>query len=199
MKERNPFKEDAICHPDKWTNMEGSCQYLKELAMLMWFIMTWTTRSCPKIQMKSSVHEPCSESLYRAHHQHTPTPSFVVETWKDDDRKMVDELASQLWNREEVSLHPYGTASWLQKSCHGKFSNSKIICSTPPLYKAVPQVLEIRDPLLKREDIHYGANAVSLVFHREDTRKWDGKSISALEVWVSELKGKKITKRETLL
>lgn len=146
--------------------------------------------------MKSSVHEPCSESLYRAHHQHTPTPSFVVETWKDDDRKMVDELASQLWNREEVSLHPYGTASWLQKSCHGKFSNSKTMCSTPPLYKAVPQVLEIRVPLLKREDIHHGANAVSLVFHREDTRKCDGKSITALEVWVSELKGKKLQKEK---
>lgn len=76
-----------------------------------------------------------------------------------------------------------------------KFSNSKRIFSTPPLYRAVPQVLEIRVPLLKKEDIHQGENAVSLGFHREDTRKWDGKSISALEVWVSELKGKKNYKK----
>lgn len=35
MNETNAFKEDAICNPDNWTNMEGGFQYLKELAVLM--------------------------------------------------------------------------------------------------------------------------------------------------------------------
>lgn len=35
MKERNSFKEDAICHPDNWTNMEEGFQYLKDSAVLM--------------------------------------------------------------------------------------------------------------------------------------------------------------------
>ncbi|KAK4807021.1 hypothetical protein QYF61_000350 [Mycteria americana] len=34
MKERDPFKEDVICHPGKWTTMERGIQYLRELAML---------------------------------------------------------------------------------------------------------------------------------------------------------------------
>ncbi|KAK4818034.1 hypothetical protein QYF61_004158 [Mycteria americana] len=31
---RYPFKEDAICHPSKWTTMERGIQYLRELAVL---------------------------------------------------------------------------------------------------------------------------------------------------------------------
>ena len=33
MKARYPFKGDTVCHPSKWTTMEQSIQYLRELAM----------------------------------------------------------------------------------------------------------------------------------------------------------------------
>lgn len=67
------------------------------------------------------------------------------------------------------------------------------------LYKEVPQVLEIRVPLFKRNNINHGANAVCLRLHRGEARKWDGKSTSALEVWVFELIGKKILKRNAFV
>ncbi|KAK4828316.1 hypothetical protein QYF61_025328 [Mycteria americana] len=34
VKKRNPFKEDVICHPGKWTTMERGIQYLTEFAVL---------------------------------------------------------------------------------------------------------------------------------------------------------------------
>ncbi|KAK4806233.1 hypothetical protein QYF61_013377 [Mycteria americana] len=34
MKERDPFKEDVVYRPGKWTSMEKGIQYLRELAML---------------------------------------------------------------------------------------------------------------------------------------------------------------------
>lgn len=131
----------------------------------------------------------------------------LLHLWQWPEKMMREKwwmnwLANSV-NRDQVSLHPCGPASWLQKNCHGKSSNSKrnchgkfsnSKCSTPHLYKAVLQVLEIRVPLFRREDIHHGENAVCLGLNRGDIRKWDGKSSSVLEVWVSELKGKKIQK-----
>ena len=34
MKERDPFKEDVVYRPGKWTTMEKGIQYLWELAVL---------------------------------------------------------------------------------------------------------------------------------------------------------------------
>lgn len=34
MKERYPYKDDAICHPGKWPTIEKGLQYLRELAVL---------------------------------------------------------------------------------------------------------------------------------------------------------------------
>ncbi|GAB0209877.1 hypothetical protein GRJ2_003453400 [Grus japonensis] len=33
VRERYPFSEDVVCHPGKWTTMEGGIQYLRELAV----------------------------------------------------------------------------------------------------------------------------------------------------------------------
>jgi len=33
MMERYPFSEDVVCYPGRWTNMERSIQYLRELAV----------------------------------------------------------------------------------------------------------------------------------------------------------------------
>lgn len=34
VKEMFPFKEDVICYPGKWTTLQRSIQYLRELAMM---------------------------------------------------------------------------------------------------------------------------------------------------------------------
>ncbi|KAK4807022.1 hypothetical protein QYF61_000351 [Mycteria americana] len=95
MKERDPFKEDVICHPGKWTTMERGIQYLRELAVLEVIYGDLDNKQLSKDPDEVQCTRPTWRKLVRS----APASyanSLAILTWKDGEGPMVDEAASQL-------------------------------------------------------------------------------------------------------
>ncbi|KAK4810665.1 hypothetical protein QYF61_007465 [Mycteria americana] len=100
MKERYPFKEDAVYHPGKWTTMEKGIQYLRELAVLEVIYGDLDDVRSPTDPDEVQCTRPMWWKLVR----NAPSScanSLAILTWKDGDGPTVNEAASNLREYEE--------------------------------------------------------------------------------------------------
>ncbi|KAM6101009.1 uncharacterized protein LJ206_009010 [Theristicus caerulescens] len=186
-----------ICHLGKWTTMERGIQYLRELALLEVIYNDLNNEQLPK----DPDEVQCTRPMWRKFVWSAPslhTNSLAVMTWKDEEGPTVDEMATQLRQYEESlssSLQAYVSA--VEKLSQKVQQLEEDISYSSPVRTSISGIRTKHPSAQKRRYSGYTPQA-SLWFylrdHREDMRKWDGKSTSTLEARVRELQGKTTTK-----
>jgi len=76
--------------------------------------MTWTKRSYPQIQVKSSARDPCGGNLYGLHHCHMPTHWQYWPGKTKRHQQWTKWLASS-GSMKKISLPPYWPVSAVEK------------------------------------------------------------------------------------
>jgi len=98
--ERYPFSEDIVCYPGKWTSIEISIQYLKELAVreLVYY-------EPDNAQVPTDTDEvQCTQHMWKKFVRSTSSSyanSLAVIDWKGEEEPTADEMAVRLWQYEE--------------------------------------------------------------------------------------------------
>ncbi|KAK4830567.1 hypothetical protein QYF61_011745 [Mycteria americana] len=181
IKERYSFKEDVMSHPGKWTTMERGIQYLRELAVLEVIYDDLNNEQLPK----DPDEVKCTRPMWWKLVQNTPA-SYANSL---QEGRTVDEAASQLREYEEsISSSFISAVEKLVQQLKEDRSYS------PPVRTSVSAIRSQRSSAQQRVYRGYtprGTLWFYLPDHKEDMRKWEGKSISTLEAWVRELQGKK--------
>jgi len=198
VRERYPFSEDFVCYPGKWTNMEKSIQYLRELAVRELVYYDPDNEQLPTDQDKFQ----CTRSMWRKFVWSAPSSyanSLAVVNWKGEEALTVNEVAVQLWQNEESIS--FSLVSAMEKLSQ-KVQRLKESMSYCPLVRAsISAIKGKRSSAQRRGYSGYtlrGTLWFSLCDHGEDMRKWDGKPTSTLEARVRELQGKTITKGDSV-
>ncbi|XP_026712425.1 E3 ubiquitin-protein ligase AMFR isoform X1 [Athene cunicularia] len=194
VKEGYPFKNNVICHPDKWTTMEKGIQYLRELAMLEVIKDAVNNK-----QLSTDPDEVrCTVFMWWNFVQSAPrfcAKSLAVMTRKGVEEQTVHELVVQLRQYEESQ--PF-SAVWIVERLTQEFQQFKEDMGySPPVRTRTSAVRSKRSSALERGYRGYMSRATLWFYlrdHGEDMRKWDGKSTVTLEARVRELQGKPITK-----
>ncbi|KAK4815633.1 hypothetical protein QYF61_005195 [Mycteria americana] len=120
--------------------------------------------------------------------------SLAILTWKDEEGPTVDEVASQLWEYKESISSSLVLAV---KKLSGEVQQLKE--DTPHLISAIRSQLSSAKERGYRGYTPRGTLWFYLHDHREDMRKWDGKSTLTLEARVLELQRKTITQEYKVL
>ncbi|KAK4827627.1 LOW QUALITY PROTEIN: hypothetical protein QYF61_019837 [Mycteria americana] len=98
MKERYPFKEDATCHPGKWTTMERGIQYLRELVMLEAIYDDLDNEQLSK----NPDEVKCTRPMWQKFVRSAPplyASSLAVVTWKDGVEEGDNWVYQTVWIR----------------------------------------------------------------------------------------------------
>lgn len=125
--------------------------------------------------------------------------SLAILTWKAGEGGGIGWPTPAIWRKSLLlpCLSCGETAGHGKtRNSPGSSNNSKRICPAPYLYRPVSQLLGVGAPLLKRGFGGYTPQCTLWFYlhdHREDMRKWDGKSISTPKAQVHELQGKTVT------
>ncbi|KAK4823427.1 hypothetical protein QYF61_002113 [Mycteria americana] len=130
MKERYPFKEDAIYHPGKWTTMEKSIQYLRELAMLE---VIYDGGNQTAVYSAGLSEDPSVVGLLRAEEQQVPIATTTSQG-------VISETRS-----------PFNSPIWPVQKSNGdwrlRIDYSGLNEDMPPLSTAMPDMLELQNEL----------------------------------------------------
>jgi len=198
VRERYPFSDDFVYCPGKWTNMERGIQYLRELAVreLVYY-------NTDDEQVPSEPDEvQCTASMWRKFVRSAPSSyanSLAVVDWKGEDAPRVDEVAVRLRQYEEsLSSSLVSAVEKLPQKFQRLEEN---VSYSPPVRASISAIRAKRSSAQEREYGGYTPRGTLWFYlrdHREDVRKWDGKPTSSLEARVRELRGKTITKGDSV-
>ncbi|GAB0206979.1 hypothetical protein GRJ2_003163500 [Grus japonensis] len=101
VRERYPFSEDVVCHPDKRTTMERGIQYMRELA-----VREMVYYDPDNAQLPADPDEvQCTRPMWWKFVRSAPSSyanSLAVMDWKSEEAPTVDEVAGRLWQYEET-------------------------------------------------------------------------------------------------
>jgi len=198
VRERYINSDDFVCYPDKWTNMERGIQYLRELV-----VRELVYNEPHDDQLPTDPDEvQCTASMCRKFVRSAPSSyvnSLAVVNWKDKEVSTVDEVAVRLRQYEEsVSSSLVSTVEKLSREVRQIKEN---ISYSPPVWASVSAIWGKGFSAQETEYRGYtprGTLWFYLCDHGEDMRKWDGKPTSSLEASVRELRGKTITKGDSV-
>ncbi|KAK4806889.1 hypothetical protein QYF61_012610 [Mycteria americana] len=183
MKERYPFKEDVVYRPGKWTTMEKSIQYLRELAMLGVTYGDLDNEQLSKDPDEVQCTRPTWQKLVRSAPPSCAS-SLAILTWKDEEGPTVDEVASQLREYEEsISSSLVSAVEKLVQQLKEDRSYS------PPVRSSISAIRSRHSSAQERGYRGYTPRGTIWFYlrdHGEDMRKWDGKPTSTLEARVEE-------------
>ncbi|KAK4806132.1 hypothetical protein QYF61_001055 [Mycteria americana] len=181
MKERDPFKEDVLYRPGKWTTMERGIQYLRELAVLEVIYGDLDNEQLSKDPDEVQCTRPMWRKLVRS----APASyanSLAIMTWEDGEGPMEESISSS---------HVSAVEKLSRKVQQLKEDRS---CS-PPVWTSISAIRSQHYSAQQRGYRGYtprGTLWFYLPDHGEDMRKRDGKPTSTLEARVRELQGKTI-------
>jgi len=125
--------------------------------------------------------------------------SLAGVNWKGKEAPTVDEVAVRLWQYKE-SLSS-SLVSAVEKLAREVWQMKESRSYSPPVRASVSAIRGKRFSAQEREYRGYTPRGTLWFYphdHGEDMRKWDGKSTSSLEARVRELRGKTITKGDSV-
>jgi len=178
--------------------MERGIQYLRELAVreLVYY-------EPDDDQLPTDPDEvQCTASMWRKFVWSVPSSyanSLAVVNWKGKEAPTADEVAVRLRQYEE-SLSS-SLVSAVEKLSQKVQRLEQSISYSPPVRTSISAIRSKRFSAQEREYRGYtprGTLWFYLCDHGEDMRKWDGKPTSSLEARVRELRGKTITKGDSV-
>jgi len=125
--------------------------------------------------------------------------SLAVVDWKVKEAPTVDEVAVRLWQYEESISSSLVSA--VEKLAWEVRRIKESRSSSPPVRASVSAIRGKSFSAQYREYRGYTPQGTLWFYlrdHGEDMRKWDGKPTSSLEARVRELRGKTITKGDSV-
>jgi len=125
--------------------------------------------------------------------------SLAVVNWKGKEAPTVDEVAIRLQQYEE-SLS-FSLVSTVEELSREVWQIKENITYFTPIWASISAIRDWRFSAQEREYRGYTPRGTPWFYlrdHREDMRKWDGKPTSSLEARVRELRGKTITKADSV-
>ncbi|KAK4821074.1 hypothetical protein QYF61_012416 [Mycteria americana] len=168
----------------KWTTTERGIQYLRELAMLE---VTYDDLDNKQL-LKDPDEVKCTQHVWQKFVQSTPSSyanSLAVMTWKGGEGQTADELAGKLQQYKKcLSSSLWACISAVEKlSWEFQQFKEDMSCS-PPVQNSISAIRSQCSSAQERGFSGYTPQATLWFYlhdHREDMRKWDGKSASTLE------------------
>ncbi|KAK4811041.1 hypothetical protein QYF61_015745 [Mycteria americana] len=159
MKERHPFKEDVIYRPGKWTTMERSIQYLRELAVLQVIYGDLDDKQLSKdpyeVMRKWDGKTTSNlEARLRVKEQQVPIATTTVH-WRQyrtnrDSLIPIHKLIRRLESQGVISKthSPFNSPIWPVQKSNGEWRLTVDYRGlnevTPPVSAAVPDMLELQ-------------------------------------------------------
>ena len=184
--------------------MERGIQYLRELAVLEMIYYDPDNAQLPT----DPDEVQCTRLMWRKFVWSAPSSyanSLAVMNWRDEEAPMVDDVARQLRQYEKSLSSSLRTCisavERLSKKCKKQFQefqqHKEDRSYSPPVQTSISAIKSKCSSAQERGCRRYTPRGTLWFYlwdHREDMRKWDGKSTSTLEARVRELQGKTITK-----